>query len=232
MDAWILLAGIGLALPHTTLASTLIPSDPNPDRFQTIERECFQKDWSQEICRLANMPAYIPGTGSRITEPLLDLLYTLTSTVSTVGLELSPIWQSDTSADNTTCALGVCAGKYHSQGEAIIAALTKKILETAEQKPLRDCQKTCLATCVASRLLTYEKSAVFQASSESLAAYSGRGACTEYSRLADRFIGSLGIKSWTISNLGIGHQYIGVEIKGQYLFFDPQYQGCTFIKAE
>jgi hypothetical protein len=232
MIAWIYLAAIGLALPHLGLSSTLTPSDPNPDRFQTIERECFQKDWSQEVCGLTTRPEYIPGPVSLASEPLFDLLYTFASSISTSGLELSPTWQANTSGDNTTCALGVCAGKYHTQGEAIIAVMTRRILETADKKPLRECQKTCLATCVASRLLTYEKSPTLQAASESFAAYTGRGACTEYSRLADRFIGTIGIKSWTVSNLNIAHQYIGVEVEGQYLYFDPQHRGCTFISAE
>lgn len=139
-----------------------------------------------------------------IFDPVFTLLSTLTAdTVYSLPATLE--------GATRTCSNGACQSIYRD-GEALLHSLSRKIQEKARVPGTRDCQKVCIATCVTSRLLTYEKTLLYEASPEAASAIIGRGACTEYSRIADRFIGDLGFESYTVGNIRLQHQYNWVRI--------------------
>jgi hypothetical protein len=220
--------GLTLALfpPNAVFANHLPAETISAERLVQIQQECFSKDLRAEVCRLFNKPEYQRSVVDDIVDPLVfDSVFLFSAELtghtlfSLPGLLKPPHGQ---------CPQGGCATPVE-YGEALLMSLSRQAQGVAHSQNLRDCQKVCVATCVASRLLKYEKSLFFEFGPESVAVAMGRGACTEYSRVADRLIGDLGIKSYTVGNLASQHQYVWVQLDSGSYYVEPQYTGCAFI---
>jgi hypothetical protein len=116
-----------------------------------------------------------------------------------------------------------------ASGRGELAALGREVRATADAQRLADHQRSELAQCVASRLLTYAHNAVSRAFGVDAALSSHEGLCTEFSSIATELLRAAGL------NAGIqmgyqhlpggklqGHAWNWVSIEGVTYWIDPQ----------
>jgi hypothetical protein len=111
----------------------------------------------------------------------------------------------------------------------------------AKREGLRDCQKACLATCIASQMITYGAPQARQSWRASLRR--GEGVCRAYADIANVAMREMGLRSKTVAGTGYetgsggrgqkysmgGHVMVQVKLQDGEFLMEPQVNACEFF---
>ncbi len=95
----------------------------------------------------------------------------------------------------------------------------------------KEFSKSCMVLCASANYLTYKHRDATKYGGMSTLMKEKEGECTEFARFADDLAGRVGVSSLTVSNLKMGHAYVGFYIPAtkKWYYAEPQSSECRFM---
>jgi hypothetical protein len=185
-------------------------TDEQTKNIADVQRNCVERDWSKVQCeRKAPVDDRYLQDGTSNADSLADKV---------LGSIPNLFNRLDSAKQN--------------QAEAIYSQLIQMLRATKEKNQLSDCQTACLATCASSSYANYDYDAISDVNNSTTGILvDGKGVCENFATLANRFAGDLGLtskKEFGEGSVG-AHTFLGVQLDGQWDFFEPESADCAII---
>jgi len=229
MRVWTVIFAFSITLMFSWLIGPSLADSPPgfAERYKKAKAECLDRDWSQTECKIWSNKVFkyekrnlVEATLAQMGGGVLD------------AYKCTRDFMKKYAVPAITCGY---PGVIVRAEELIFDQLLSDLKQTAKKGNLSECHRACLATCMSSRMLTYDDSTRFDSVRGGAAVLNGTGLCTHFSQLADEFMAAVNIPSklvYGIGSHGEAHAAIGGEIGGEEYWKEPQNTDCHLIKFD
>lgn len=166
---------------------------------------------------------------------------------------LAPAFAASTAILKATEGVGTCyanlmdpkkpANWLEREIENDFTKLKCALAQKATREKLKDCQKACLATCVSSRILFFDKAYMPKLQTPRQAICSRHGVCRDFTNVALEFMQAQGLNAQVLTGTGYDiednekvpfgpHAMIGININKKLYVMEPQHTDCTFEDSD